>query len=89
MKSYRLKANDMEKEMQLLYNTYTSLQAQVQQAQAKLLMQTPAFTTLHSASVPLKPAGPKRMLFVLGMTVLVFLIISIYSTRKIIFGEME
>ena len=79
----------MENEMQLLYNTYTSLQAQVQQAQAKLLMQTPAFTTLQSASVPLKPAGPKRMLFVLGMTVLVFLIISIYSTRKIIFGEME
>lgn len=89
LESYRLKANDMENEMQLLYNTYTSLQAQVQQAQAKLLMQTPAFTTLQSASVPLKPAGPKRMLFVLGMTVLVFLIISIYSTRKIIFGEME
>lgn len=89
LESYRLKANDMENEMQLLYNTYTTLQAQVQQAQAKLLMQTPAFTTLQSASVPLKPAGPKRMLFVLGMTVLVFLIISIYSTRKIIFGEME
>ena len=84
-----MKANDMENEMQLLYNTYTSLQAQVQQAQAKLLMQTPAFTTLQSASVPLKPAGPKRMLFVHGMTILVFLIISIYSTRKIIFGEME
>ena len=89
LESYRLKANDMENEMQLLYNTYTSLQDQVQQAQAKLLMQTPAFTTLQSASVPLKPAGPKRMLFVLGMTVLVFLIISIYSTRKIIFGEKE
>ena len=87
MESYRLKANDMENEMQLLYNTYTTLQAQVQQAQAKLLMQTPAVTTLQSASVPLKPAGPKRMLFVLGMTVLAFLIISIYSTRKIIFGE--
>ena len=87
LESYRLKANDMENEMQLLYNTYTTLQAQVQQAQAKLLMQTPAFTTLQSASVPLKPAGPKRMLFVLGMTVLAFLIISIYSTRKIIFGE--
>ena len=31
LESYRLKANDMENEMQLLYNTYTSLQAQVQQ----------------------------------------------------------
>ena len=87
LESYRLKANDMENEMQLLYNTYTSLQAQVQQAQAKLLMQTPAFTTLQSASVPLKPAGPKRMLFVLGMTFLAFIVVTVYSIRKLIFRE--
>ena len=87
LESYRLKANDMENEMQLLYNTYTSLQAQVQQAQAKLLMQTPAFTTLQSASVPLKPAGPKRMLFVLGMTFLAFIVVTVYSIRKMIFRE--
>ena len=87
LESYRLKANDMENEMQLLYNTYTSLQAQVQQAQAKLLMQTPAFTTLQSASVPLKPAGPKRMLFVLGMTFLAFIVVTVYSIRKTIFRE--
>lgn len=87
LESYRLKANDMENEMQLLYNTYTSLQAQVQQAQAKLLMQTPAFTTLQSASVPLKPAGPKRMQFVLGMTFLAFIVVTVYSIRKMIFRE--
>lgn len=87
LESYRLKANDMENEMQLLYNTYTSLQAQVQQAQAKLLMQTPAFTTLQSASVPLKPAGPKRMLFVLGMTFIAFIVVTVYSIRKLIFRE--
>lgn len=87
LESYRLKANDMENEMQLLYNTYTSLQAQVQQAQAKLLMQTPAFTTLQSASVPLKPAGPKRMLFVLGMSFIAFIVVTVYSIRKLIFRE--
>ena len=87
LESYRLKANDMENEMQLLYNTYTTLQAQVQQAQAKLLMQTPAFTTLQSASVPLKPAGPKRMLFVLGMTFIAFIVVTVYSIRKLIFRE--
>lgn len=85
LESYRLKANDLENEMQLLYNTYTTLQAQVQQAQAKLLMQTPAFTTLQSASVPLKPAGPKRMIFVVGMTLLAFVLVSIYATRKLTF----
>lgn len=89
LESYKLKENDLENEMQLLYNNYTALQAQVQQAQAKLLMQTPAFTTLQSASVPLKPAGPKRMIFVLGMTFMAFIIVTIYSIRNIIFREEE
>lgn len=87
LESYKLKENDLENQMQLLYNNYTALQTQVQQAQAKLLMQTPAFTTLQSASVPLKPAGPKRMIFVLGMAFLAFIIITIYSIRSIIFRE--
>ena len=87
LESYKLKENDLENQMQLLYNNYIALQTQVQQAQAKLLMQTPAFTTLQNASVPLKPAGPKRMLFVLGMTFLAFMIITIYSIRNIIFRE--
>lgn len=89
LESYKLKQNDLENQMQLLYNNYTALQAQVQQAQAKLLMQTPAFTTLQNASVPLKPAGPKRMIFVLGMTFFAFIIITIYSIRNIIFREEE
>lgn len=87
MESYKLKQNDLENEMQLLYNNYTTLQNQVQQAQAKLLMQTPAFTTLQSASVPLKPAGPKRMIFVLAMTFIAFIIVTVYSIRNIIFRE--
>lgn len=87
LESYKLKQNDLENEMQLLYNNYTTLQTQVQQAQAKLLMQTPAFTILQSASVPLKPAGPKRMIFVLGMTFLAFIIVTIYSSKNVIFRE--
>lgn len=87
LESYKLKQNDLENEMQLLYNNYTTLQTQVQQSQAKLLMQTPAFTTLQSASVPLKPAGPKRMIFVLGMTFLAFIIVTIYSSKNVIFRE--
>lgn len=89
LESYRLKKNDLENEMQLLYNNYTALQGQVQQARAKLTLQTPAFTTLQSASVPLKPAGPKRMLFVIGMTFFAFMVVTIYSIRNIIFGEKK
>lgn len=89
LESFKLKENDLENEMQLLYNNYTALTTQVQQAQAKLLMQTPAFTTLQNASVPLKPTGPKRMIFALGMTLLAFIIITFFSVRKVIFGEID
>ena len=87
LESYKLKENDLENEMQLLYNNYTALTTQVQQAQAKLLMQTPAFTTLQNASVPLKPTGPKRMIFALGMTFLAFIILTFYFVKDIIFTE--
>lgn len=87
LESYKLKENDLENEMQLLYNNYTALTTQVQQAQAKLLMQTPAFTTLQNASVPLKPTGPKRMFFALGMTFLAFIILTFYFVKDIIFTE--
>jgi len=33
---------------------------------------TPAFTLLKGASVPIKPSGPKRMIFVIGMVILAF-----------------
>ncbi len=87
LESYKLKENDLENEMQLLYNNYTTLTTQVQQAQAKLLMQTPAFTTLQNASVPLKPAGPKRMYFVITMMFFTFIVLTLYFIRNIIFTE--
>lgn len=62
-----LEQTELENEMQLKYNTYSALNAQYQAAKAKVQERTPAFTTLQCATVPIKPAGPKRMLFVLGM----------------------
>lgn len=87
LESFRLKQNDLENEMQLYYNNYTALQNKLEVARAKVMEQTPAFTTLQNASVPLKPAGPKRMLFVLGMTFLAFVVITLYALRSMIFTE--
>lgn len=70
LESYRAKRNDLENDMQLKYNKYTTLNTQLDAARAKVQERTPAFTLLKGASVPVKPAGPKRMLFVLGMLIL-------------------
>lgn len=87
LESYRAKQNDLENDMQLKYNTYTTMVTQYQAAKAKVQERTPAFTLVQGAAVPVKPAGPKRMLFVLGMCILVFSIISIYVLRIIILPE--
>ena len=72
LQSFRSKQDDLENDMQLKFNTYSALSTQLQQAKAKVQERTPAFTLLKGAEVPIKPAGPKRMLFVLGMLFLTF-----------------
>ncbi len=70
LQSQLTERDKLESDMQLKYNTYTAMSTQLEMTKARLQERTPAFTTLSSASVPLKPAGPKRMMFVLMMLVL-------------------
>lgn len=71
--SFKAKEQDLENDMQLKYNTYTTLTTQLQMAKAKVQERTPAFTVIQGASVPQRPAGPKRVLFVLAMMFLTFM----------------
>lgn len=80
--SIRSQIDDLENEMQLKYNIYSSMNTQKQAALAKIQENTPAFTTLQSATVPIKPAGPKRVLLSLAMTMVAFVIMSVYFLRK-------
>ena len=82
LESYRAKQNDLENDMQLKYNTYTTLMTQYQAAKAKVQERTPAFTLVQGAAVPIIPAGPKRMIFVIGMCMLAFFATSLYVLRK-------
>ena len=76
----------LENRMQQAYTTYNAFLMQMQTASAKVQEKTPAFTIIQGASVPEKPAGPKRMLFCLGMMVLTVIVISVYILRKDIFS---
>lgn len=87
LQSVRLKVTDLENEMQLRYNTYSTMCAQYQAAKAKVQERTPAFTVIQGAAVPIKPAGPKRMLFVIGMCLLASIILCLYSIRDILIRD--
>lgn len=84
LQSVASRQDDLEAEMQLKNNNYTAYNTQLQAAIAKLQQRTPSFTLLQGASIPVKPAGPKRMIFVLMMLILAGVIT---SARIIIKGR--
>lgn len=87
--SYRSKMDDLENDMQLKFNTYTTLNNQLQAANAKVQERTPAFTVLEGAAVPVKPAGPKRMLFVAAMLILAIIFTTTYIIKDELFSPFK
>jgi hypothetical protein len=79
---YKAKEEDLENEMQLKYNIYTAMNTQMQAAAAKLQEATPAFTVIQSATVPNKPAGPKRMIIAVIVMLLTFAGMSFYFLHR-------
>lgn len=86
LQSQQSKRDELENEMQMCYNTYQAMKTQLEAMKAKLQERTPAFTTLKTASVPVKPAGPKRMIFVVGMLFISTLVTALWISRKKLFA---
>ena len=78
----KTRLTDMEYEMQLKHEIYSAMTTREQSALADLQARTPVFTTLINATVPIKPAGPKRMIFVAAMLVLATLGTIVYLYRR-------
>lgn len=86
LQSVNSKRDALEQDMQFKYNTYNALATQLEAMKAKVQERTPAFTTLKSASVPVKPAGPKRVIFIFAMMVLATLGTAVIVCRRYLFG---
>lgn len=73
LQSVRQKRSELEDELSLQRSVCQQLAAQVRQAEMKVQEDTPAFTTVQNATVPVLKAGPSRAKFVLTFLVLAFL----------------
>ena len=73
LETVRLRQTKLENELQLHYNNYTALSAQLLAAKAKVQEKTPVFTTLDNATVPLGNEGPFRKRIVMLFVLFVFL----------------
>ena len=82
LESVRQKQSKLENEMQLRYNNYNALSAQLLAALAKVQEKTPAFTTLERATVPMIKAGPNRKMIVFLCTFLSVIFLTIWIMYK-------
>lgn len=71
--SAQTKLAELQNEMQMQQQIYQQVVSQLQQAEMKVQQETPAFTTLQSATVPVLKAGPKRAQMCLIFLFLAFL----------------
>lgn len=73
---------ELENEMQLRYQAFSTVAAQLQAAEAKVQQDTPAFTVLRNATVPLEKAGPHRARIVILLCIFVFFCTCAYVLHK-------
>lgn len=86
LQSYQSERDKLESELALKQNSLAAMETQLQNTKVKLQEKTPAFTTLKSAIVPVKPAGPKRMMFVLMMLILASICKAGWLCKDEVFG---
>lgn len=89
LNEYKMIEEQLENDMQMAYSVYNTINQQKVLAEAKLRERTPAFTTLQSASVPVKHAGPKRMITVAALTLLSFFLTAIILLYRSISPKEE
>lgn len=64
--SYRVNQEKLQNDMTLAYGVYNQVAQQLQLAKVKVQDQTPVYTTIQPAIVPLIPAKPNKKLIVIG-----------------------
>lgn len=80
--SGQTKLSDLQNEMQIQQQIYQQVITQLQQAEMQVQVETPAFTTLQSATVPVKKAGPARAKWCLVYLFLAFLATTTWILHK-------
>lgn len=82
LQTTRTRISKLESEMNLQYQAYAQVTAQLKMAEAKVQEDTPAFATLQPATVPVKKAGPMRSLLCILFMFVSFVGTSLYAFHK-------
>lgn len=83
LQSVRIEQERLQNEMNLAYQVYSNVAAQLQMAKAKVQEAKPVFAVVEPASVPLQPSGTSRKMILIGI---VFLAVAA-AAAWILFGQ--
>ena len=82
LEAYRSEQSKLGQELQIQQQIYSQASAQLQQAEMDVQKDTPAFTVLEPATVPVRKAGPARAKMCLIFIFLAFLGTTAYALYK-------
>lgn len=77
-----LEKQALQNEMQLRFSALSNINTQLLASRSKLDEARPVFTVLDGASVPLRPAGPKKSRFVLTFVFFICFLQALWIVRK-------
>lgn len=72
-RSAQITRDRLENEASLAFNLYNETSLQVQNAKSRVQETTPVYTEITPATVPIKPASPRKGLIIAGCTFLAFI----------------
>jgi uncharacterized protein involved in exopolysaccharide biosynthesis len=70
--SYRTEQIRLQNDMSLAFSIYNTLAQKLEQDKLRIQEQTPVYTVIEPASVPLKASSPKKLLILIGCVFLAF-----------------
>ena len=82
LEAVRSEQNKLSQELMIQQQVYSQASAQLQQAELEVQKETPAFTVLEPATVPVRKAGPARAKMCLIFLFLAFLGTTAYALYK-------
>jgi uncharacterized protein involved in exopolysaccharide biosynthesis len=71
--SYRTEQERLRNEMTLTFNVYNTLAQKLEQDKLRIQEQTPVYTIIEPATVPLKASSPKKLLILVAFIFLAFI----------------
>ena len=83
LRSVQTRQERLQNEMNLAYNLYNQTAQQLQLAKAKVQENTPVYTVVQAATVPLQASKPSKVMILVGMVFLA----AVGAVGWILFGK--